>query len=90
MTPVVYGRAMNSFSKRYFRIPRAEIGYLRFILESYDGLAFVRTLDSREALVEIAFPESRRRDAEALLAALAVECSMTAAPTPSPGTYPAL
>ena len=30
------------FSKRYFQMPRAEIGHLRFILESYDGLAFAR------------------------------------------------
>ncbi len=34
------------FIKRYFQLPRAEIGQLRFILESYDGLAFARTLDS--------------------------------------------
>ncbi|MEJ2201635.1 MAG: DUF4911 domain-containing protein [Desulfuromonadaceae bacterium] len=74
--------------KRFFQLPPAEIGYLRFILESYDGLAFVRTLDNRAALVEIAFPCSRCRDAEALLADLAVECSMTA--TSAPEAYPEL
>lgn len=88
--PAVPGRVMSTFTKRYYKIPRAEIGYLRFILESYDGLAFVRTLDNREALVEIAFPASRRQDAEELLAALAVECSMVAVPTPEPGAYPSL
>ena len=50
------------FSKRYFQMPRAEIGHLRFILESYDGLAFARTLDNQLALVEIAYPPSRRHD----------------------------
>lgn len=79
---------MEFFEKRHFLVPRAEIGYLRFILESYDGLAFVRTLDSREALVEIAFPRSRRQDAEALLAALADECAMQRMPPPEPGRYP--
>ena len=61
------------FSKRYFQMPRAEIGHLRFILESYDGLAFARTLDNQLALVEIAYPPSRRHDVEPLLEALAVE-----------------
>jgi hypothetical protein len=81
---------MSPFNKRHFQIPRAQIGYLRFILESYDGLAFVRTLDNREALVEIAFSDSRRHDAEALLEALAVECSMVAVPPPVSGAYPAI
>lgn len=89
-TPAVSEWKMHEFNKLYFRIARAEIGYLRFILESYDGLAFVRTLDNREALVEIAFPVSRRRDAEALLTALAVECSMAAVPPPAPGVHPSL
>jgi len=59
--------------KRYFLLPRAEIGFLRFILESYDGLAFARTLDPRQGLVEIAFPASRRLDVELVLSHLAVE-----------------
>ncbi len=59
------------FSKRYFQLPRAEIGHLRFILESYDGLAFARTLDNQIAVVEIAYPPSRVRDVEPLLEALA-------------------
>ncbi len=79
---------MELFEKRHFLVPRDEIGYLRFILESYDGLAFVRTLDSREALVEIAFPRSRCQDAEVLLAALADECAMQRMPPPEPGRYP--
>ena len=70
------GKMNDPFLKRRFRMPRSRIAYLRFILESYDGLAFVSTLDSREALVEIRFPGSRRQDAEALLEGLTRECSM--------------
>jgi len=66
----------ETFSKRYFQMPRAEIGHLRFILESYDGLAFARTLDNQLALVEIAYPPSRVRDVEPLLEALAVEIGL--------------
>ena len=39
--------------KLYFKVRREDIGYLSFIIESYSGLAVVRTIDSREALIEI-------------------------------------
>ena len=72
----------QTFEKRYFLLPRAEIGHLRFILESYDGLAFARTLDSREGLVEIAYPSTRAQDAEELISALCHEVSLTVVPPP--------
>jgi hypothetical protein len=81
---------LNILAKRYFRLPRREIGYLRFILESYDGLAFVRTLDPQEALVEIAFPDSRRQDAGSLLSALIEELAMIETAPPEPGRFPDL
>ena len=64
------------FIKRYFQLPRAEIGQLRFILESYDGLAFARTLDSTTGLVEIACPPSRTGDVDALLQTLCEELGL--------------
>lgn len=76
--------------KKHYQLPRRQIGYLRFILESYDGLAFVRTLDPHQALVEIAYPESRREDAESLLAALGGECAMTVFVAPKAVEFPSL
>ena len=70
------------FSKRYFILPRAEIGHLRFILESYDGLAFARTLDKQRGLVEIAYSPSRALDVESLLRALIVEVGLQEAEVP--------
>ena len=64
------------FSKRYFLLPRANIGHLRFILESYDGLAFARTLDKRQGLVEIAYSPSRACDVELLLNELVTEAGL--------------
>jgi hypothetical protein len=66
----------TSFGKRYFLLSRAEIGQLRFIMESYDGLAFARTLDKQSGLVEIAYPVSRSGDVDILLKALAVELGL--------------
>jgi len=75
------------FCKKYYLLPKAEIAYLRFTLESYDGLAFVRTLDAKEALVEVAYPPSRRKDAEALLLCLENETGMSETDTPAEEDY---
>ncbi len=76
-----------AFLKKYFALPKGEIAYLRFILESYDGLAFVRTLDSAMALVEIAYPPSRKQDAELLLKELQKETGMTETAIPDDFDY---
>jgi hypothetical protein len=39
--------------KQVFQVERNEIAYLRVTLESYDGMAVVRTLDPWEAFIEI-------------------------------------
>jgi len=41
----------ESSIKKYYRIDRREIHYLRFILEAYAGLAVLRTLDPQKGLV---------------------------------------
>ena len=43
----------NACSRIYFRIDRRQIHYLKFILEGYDGMAVMRTLDSQAGLVVI-------------------------------------
>ena len=35
------------------RVDRKEINYLRVTLESYDGMALVRTVDARAAVIEV-------------------------------------
>ena len=37
--------------KRYYRVDRREIAFLRFILEAYDGIAVLETLDSKSGIV---------------------------------------
>ena len=37
--------------KRYYRVDRGQIHFLKFILEGYDGVAVLRTLDPQEGLV---------------------------------------
>ena len=46
--------------REYFFLIRSErIAYFRFILEGYDGLAILTTLDQRKGLVKVLVPDSR-------------------------------
>lgn len=62
--------------KRYFRVDRRHIAYFRFILEAYEGMATLSTLDAREGTVVLQIPECFAEDADGLLAALAVEIGL--------------
>lgn len=39
--------------KRQIKVDRHEISYLRYTIESYDGMAVVRTVDPYEAVIEL-------------------------------------
>lgn len=36
-----------------FHVDRREISYLRWIMESYDGMVFLKTIDPSQALIEL-------------------------------------
>lgn len=44
---------MMKTSRHFFRVERHEINYLRVTIESYDGMALVRTVDPKEATIEL-------------------------------------
>ncbi|MBK8481401.1 MAG: DUF4911 domain-containing protein [Proteobacteria bacterium] len=60
-----------------FALPRAEIGYVRSLLEAYEGLA---QMDSEAGRAEIRWtvPRSRCAEARALARALAEEVHLVA------------
>lgn len=43
----------SSLVRQVFRVDREKIGYLRFTLESYDGMTMVTTVDPNAALIEV-------------------------------------
>ena len=57
----------------FYRVDPYEIHYLKFILEAYEGLATLTTLDSRTGLIQLAVPPGRRDSLESLLEALVGE-----------------
>lgn len=72
----------DPFVSLCFQVPSAEIGYLRFILEGYDGLAQIRTLDVQQGLIELMCSASQRTTLDSLLAALAEELPLREQPFP--------
>jgi len=40
-------------TRRIFRVHREDIHYLRTTIESYDGMAVVRTVDPKETTIEL-------------------------------------
>ncbi|MFP4476742.1 MAG: DUF4911 domain-containing protein [Desulfatibacillaceae bacterium] len=63
---------MESTLLRY-RVDPAEIHYLRFITEAYDGLAMLRTEDPRQGIVTLLVPPGCLEDALALMEDLSRE-----------------
>ena len=39
--------------KRLFKVDRREINYLKITIESYDGMAVVKTIDPNAAIIEL-------------------------------------
>jgi hypothetical protein len=58
---------------RYFRLHRKDIAYFKFIIESYEGMAVVRTKDPREAIVELMVAPGWEKDVEEVLESLREE-----------------
>jgi hypothetical protein len=59
-----------------FRLPRAQIGYVRMIVEAYDGLAVVATPVAGDDIVEWWIPAARLAEAGALEVKLARETGL--------------
>ncbi len=63
----------KSFIRRYFTVRRRDIAYLRFIIESYDGLATLSTVDGRNGTVSLSMPPCFADEVNGLVRALEKE-----------------
>ncbi|MFH7319499.1 DUF4911 domain-containing protein [Desulfurivibrio sp. D14AmB] len=62
-------------ASRTMIIAPARIGFFRFILEAYDNLALLTTIDEREGRVILRYSEEMAPEVEQLLLALAPQLS---------------
>ncbi len=66
---------MDTQSK-YFRLRREDIAYFKFIIESYEGMAVVRTSDPYEAIVELMVAPGWEKDLGEVLGGLRKEMTV--------------
>ena len=57
----------------YLELPPADIAFVKFILESYEGVGVMRTIDRAKAVVVLMIAADFLDDARALLASLRSE-----------------
>jgi hypothetical protein len=67
-------------AKRYYRIDRREIAFFKFILEAYDGLAVVSTIDPQSGIVVLHIAPGCEQDVEKIVAELSRDIMMEPAP----------
>jgi hypothetical protein len=58
---------MPRCSSLHLKISPDRIHYLKFILEGYDNLAILSTVNARQGLVEIRYPPDNEKDLRYLL-----------------------
>ncbi len=61
---------------RYFRVHRQDIAYFKFIIESYEGMAVVRTKDPQEAVIELMVAPGWEKELEKVLEGLRKEITL--------------
>jgi len=72
-------------TKWMFKVEREEIHYLRTTIESYDGMAVVRTVEPGEATIELLVAPGCEELMSELLAALRAEEQIRLEPLHPPG-----
>jgi Domain of unknown function (DUF4911) len=53
--------------KKYLRVDRKEICFLKFILEAYDGIATLTTIDACKGIVMLRIAPGCEKDVETVL-----------------------
>lgn len=62
---------------RYYLLANRDLVYMKFILEAYEGLSTMSTIDGKKAIVRVNYPVPFADDIASLMAALATEITVT-------------
>lgn len=63
--------------RRYFRVERRDLVYLKFITEAYEGMSTLSTVEKSTAVVSLTYQPCFSEDMEALIGALSKEITLT-------------
>ena len=64
--PFVKGSFLKTI-KKYYRVDRREICFLKFIFEAYDGIVVITTVDRETGIVKLTIPPGCETDVEMVL-----------------------
>jgi hypothetical protein len=53
--------------KKWFKIKASDIALVQFILEGYEGLVTVSTIDSKEAIIQVAIMQDFAKDVDGIM-----------------------
>lgn len=67
----------------YFALRPEDIAYVKFVLESYDGVGIIRTVDRKKAIIVALVVEDFLTTAEALFKSFQKEIDIVEIPRPS-------
>ena len=68
--------------RRYYRIDRRQIAFLKFILEAYDGIATLSTIDARKGIVSLDIPPGCQSDVDSVMEDLGRQMMIEALDSP--------
>jgi hypothetical protein len=81
---------MMETTRSNFFVDRKEISYLRWIIESYDGMAFLKTINPHDALIELEISPGCEKIVLELLDHLRMHEHIRISPTGHDGKLPDL
>jgi hypothetical protein len=62
---------------RFYQLASRDLVYMKFILEAYEGLSTMSTIDGKKGIVRVNFPLPFADDMAALMEALSAEITVT-------------
>lgn len=62
---------------RYYQLASRDLVYMKFILEAYEGLSTMSTVDGKRGIVRVNYPVAFADDMAALMEALGAEMAVT-------------
>ncbi|NVN99548.1 MAG: DUF4911 domain-containing protein [Geobacteraceae bacterium] len=62
---------------RYYKVQRSDVVFLKFILEAYEGMSTLSTVEPREAIVRLSVPVGFDADMQRILESLGDEISIS-------------
>ena len=65
-------RPPKASTRRSLRIDRRQIAYFKFILEAYEGVALLRTVDAQQGTVELLIGPGCENDVDRMIKDLAI------------------